>query len=105
VTGRRDPFDRCSTSLNSVSLEKSAPSPIAGVINEPASGVIVAAGHNSATNTQLFYAATPVQMRSAPTVTTSVGTFKVNSSTGGVVAPTGLAGNATHTPNAIGLTV
>jgi hypothetical protein len=40
----------------------------------------------------------------APTVTTAVGTFKVNSSTGGVVAATNLAGNATHTPNAIGLT-
>jgi hypothetical protein len=71
---------------------------------EPASGVIVGAGHNSATNTQIFYMATPVQMRAAPTVTTSVGTFKVNSSTGGVVAATGLAASGTHTPNAIGLT-
>jgi len=73
-------------------------------INEPASTVIVGAGSISATNTELFYLALPVQMRVAPTVTVTVGSFKVNSSTGGVVAATGLTGNATHTPNAIGLT-
>jgi hypothetical protein len=33
----------------------------------------------------------------------TVGSFKVNSSGGGVVAATGLTGNATHTQNAIGL--
>jgi hypothetical protein len=73
-------------------------------INEPASAVIVGAGQVSATNTELFYLATPVQMRTAPTVTVTVGTFKVRSSTGGVVAATGLTGNATHTVNAVGLT-
>jgi hypothetical protein len=73
-------------------------------INEPASSVIVGVGSNSASNTQLYYLALPVQMRAAPTVTVTVGSFKANSSTAGVVAATGLTGNATHTVNAIGLT-
>jgi hypothetical protein len=76
----------------------------AWAIAEPASGVVVGAGSVSATNTEIWYLATPVQMRAAPTVTASVGTFKSNSSTGGIVAATALAGNATHTPNVIGLT-
>jgi hypothetical protein len=76
----------------------------AWVIPEPASGVVVGAGMVSATNTEIFYLATPVQLRAAPAVTTAVGSFKSNSATGGVVAATGLTGNATHTPNAIGLT-
>jgi hypothetical protein len=76
----------------------------AWVIPEPASGVVIGAGSVSATNTEIWYLATPVQMRTAPTVTTSVGTFKTNSSTGGVAAATGLTGNATHTANVIGLT-
>lgn len=73
-------------------------------INEPASGVIVGTGSVSASNVELFYLALPVQMRTAPTVTVTVGTFKSNSSTAGVVAATGLTGNATHTVNAVGLT-
>ncbi len=73
-------------------------------INEPGSGVIVGTGSVSASNTELFYLALPVQMRVAPTVTVTVGTFKSNSATAGVVAATGLTGNATHTVNAIGLT-
>ena len=76
----------------------------AWLLNEPASGVVVGSGMVSATNTEIWYLALPVQMRAAPTVTTSVGTFKSNSSTGGVVAATGLTGNATHTPTVIGLT-
>ena len=75
------------------------------VINEPNSGVIVGTGSVSASNTELFYLALPVQMRTAPTVTVpAVGSFKVNSASGGLVAATGLTGNATHTVNAIGLT-
>jgi hypothetical protein len=73
-------------------------------INEPASGVVVGAGMVSATNTEVFYVALPVQMRTAPTVTVTVGSFKSNSATAGVVAATGLTGNATHTVNTIGLT-
>ncbi len=74
------------------------------VVQEPAATVVVATGSVSATNTEIFYAATPVQLYAAPTVTTVVGSFKSNSSTAGVVAATGLAGNTTHTTNAIGLT-
>lgn len=73
------------------------------VIPEPASGVYVASGNVSATNTENFIYTLPVQMRIAPTVTTSVGTFKSNSSTAGVVAATGLTGNAVHTTTVIGL--
>jgi hypothetical protein len=76
----------------------------AWVIAEPAASVVVGAGMVSAANTEIFYLATPVQMLKAPAITTSAGTFKSNSATGGVVAATGLTGNATHTPNAIGLT-
>jgi hypothetical protein len=75
----------------------------AWVINEPAAGVVVGSGMVSATNTEVFYLATPVQLRAAPTISVTVGSFKVNSSTGGVAAATGLTGNATHTVNAIGL--
>ena len=71
---------------------------------EPAASVVVATGSVSASNTEIFYYSLPVQMRNAPTVTTAAGSFKVNSSTAGVVAATGLTGNATHTPNVIGLT-
>jgi hypothetical protein len=72
-------------------------------INEPASGVVVGTGSVNASNSEQFYLATPVQMRTAPTVSVTVGSFKVNSATGGIVAATGLTGNATHTTNAIGL--
>lgn len=72
-------------------------------INEPAANVVVATGSVNASNSEQFYLALPVQMRVAPTVSVTVGTFKVNSATGGIVAATGLTGNATHTPNAIGL--
>jgi len=76
----------------------------AWVVPEPASSVVVGAGSNSASNVQIFYLSLPVQMYKAPAVTTAVGTFKVNSSTGGVAAATGLAGVSAHPPNAIGLT-
>jgi hypothetical protein len=73
-------------------------------IGEPASGVIVAAGHNSASNTQTYVMALPTPMRAAPTVTVTVGSFKANSSTAGIVAATGLTASGTHTTTMIGLT-
>jgi hypothetical protein len=73
-------------------------------INEPASGVIVAAGHNSGTNTQTFVMGLPTPMRANPTVNVTVGSFKANSSTAGVVAATGLTASGTHTTSQIGLT-
>ena len=76
----------------------------AWVIAEPASSVVVASGSVSASNTEIFYLALPVQMWKAPAVTAVVGAFKVNSSTAGVVAATGLTGNATHTSTTVGLT-
>lgn len=76
----------------------------AWVIAEPAAGVVVGTGSVSASNTEIFYLAAPVQFYKAPTITTSVGSFKSNSSTAGTVAATGLTGNATHTVNTIGLT-
>jgi hypothetical protein len=73
-------------------------------LNEPASGVIVAAGQVSATNTELFVLSLPTPMRAAPTVTTTVGTFKSNSATAGIVAATGLTASGSHTTVSIGLT-
>jgi hypothetical protein len=71
-------------------------------INEPASGVIVAVGMVSGASTELFYLATPVQMRVAPTVTVTTGAFKVNLA--GTATTATITSNATHTPNQIGLT-
>ena len=73
------------------------------VIPEPASNVVVATGSVSGSNTEIFYLSLPVQMWKAPSVAATVGSFKVNSSTSGVVAATGLTGNTTHTPTTVGL--
>jgi len=73
-------------------------------LNEPASGNIVAAGHVVSTNVELWSMGLPVTMRTAPTVTVTVGSFKSNSSTGGIVAATALAASGTHTTTQIGLT-
>jgi hypothetical protein len=73
------------------------------VVNEPAAGVIVGIGGAvAAANNQVFYMATPVQMVKAPTVTVSVGTFKVAAAAAAGTA-TGLAAGTTHTPNAISI--
>ena len=73
------------------------------VINEPALGVIVAAGGaTQAANNQVFYMAAPVQFRAAPTVTVVAGTFKVCAGAAAAAA-TGIAGGTTHTPNAISI--
>jgi len=74
------------------------------VINEPAAGVIVGTGGSvAAANAQVFYMATPVQLRTAPTVTVVAGTFKVAAGAAAAAA-TGIAPGATHTPNAISIT-
>jgi len=69
---------------------------------EPASGVAVATGVNAATNTQVVTVPLAVQMRVAPTVTVSAGTFKF-SIVGVLTAATGFAAAATHTVNAVGI--
>ena len=70
-------------------------------INEPGAGVIVGIGGAvAAANNQVFYMALPVQMRAAPTVTVSAGTFKVCAATTAAAA-TGMAAGSTHTVNAI----
>ena len=71
------------------------------VINEPAASVIVGSGMNTAASTQVFYLATPVQFRAAPTVTVSVGTFKTNQA--GTATATTISAGATHTVNAISI--
>ncbi len=74
------------------------------LIPEPANGVIVAVGGAvAAANNQVFYAATPVQLYTAPTVTVAAGSFKVCAAAAAAAA-TGLAAGTTHTPNAISLT-
>lgn len=75
----------------------------AWVIAEPASPIPVASGNVTAANTESFILTLPVQMYKAPAVSVSVGSFKVNSATAGVVAATTLAGNSTHTVTIIGL--
>jgi hypothetical protein len=69
------------------------------VTNEPAANVIVGAGMNTTTAIQVFYIATPVQMRVAPTVTVVAGTFKTNQAS--VATATTITAGTTHTPNAI----
>lgn len=74
------------------------------VIPEPANGVVVAEGGcNVAANSQVFLIDMPTLMRAAPTVTVSVGSFKV-AAAAAAAAATGLAAGATHIPTAITLT-
>lgn len=69
-------------------------------INEPASGVIVGAGMITSTNNETIFIPLPVQMRTAPTVSVTAGTFKFNIA-GTATAAAGLAAGTTHTPNYI----
>ncbi|MGY3393441.1 hypothetical protein ACVWW6_006032 [Bradyrhizobium sp. USDA 3311] len=71
------------------------------VTNEPAAGVVVGAGMNTTAAIQVFYMATPVQMRIAPTVTVTAGTFKTNQAS--VATATTITAGTTHTPNAISI--
>jgi hypothetical protein len=68
-------------------------------INEPSAGVVVGAGMNTGASAQVFYIATPVQLRTAPTVTVSAGSFKTNQA--GTATATTITAGSTHTPNAI----
>lgn len=71
------------------------------VVPEPANGNVVAVGSVTGANAETFVLPLPVPMRVAPTVTATVGTFKNNSATGGVVAATGLAGSTSSVNAAI----
>ena len=75
----------------------------AWVTAEPAAGVCVGAGSCPTTTTGVVYMATPVQMRSAPTVTVSAGTFGMrpaNATLSGTITA-----GTTHTVNAISVNV
>ena len=68
---------------------------------EPAANVIIGAGFNPTAATQVFYMATPVQMRAAPTVTVLAGAFKTNQA--GTPTACTITPGTTHTPNAISI--
>ena len=53
------------------------------------------------TNNQLIFVPLPVQMRAAPTVTVSAGSFKFNIAGTATAVGGGFAAGATHTPNYI----
>jgi hypothetical protein len=72
-------------------------------IPEPASGVIVGAGMVAGTNSEIIFIPLPVQMRAAPTVTVSSGSFKFNLA-GTATAAGAFAPGTTHTPNYISVT-
>lgn len=72
-------------------------------ISEPGSGVVVGPGMITAAAVQSYILPMPTQMRIAPTVTVSVGTFKVNLA-GTATTPTTFAAGTTHTPNYITVT-
>jgi hypothetical protein len=71
-------------------------------IPEPASGVVLGAGMVAGTNAEIIFIPLPVQMRAAPTVTVSAGSFKFNIA-GTATAVAGFAAGTTHTPNYISL--
>jgi len=54
------------------------------------------------TNAEIIFIPLPVQMRAAPTVTVSAGSFKFNIA-GTATAVAGFAAGTTHTPNYISL--
>ncbi len=72
-------------------------------IPEPASGVIVGAGMVAGAASEIIFIPLPVQMRAAPTVTVSAGSFKFNLA-GAATAVGTFAPGATHTPNYISVT-
>jgi hypothetical protein len=73
-------------------------------VNEPGtSGTVVAAGMIAGTNTGLFVLQLPVQMRAAPTVSVTNGSFGGNV-IGGYVALTAMAAGSTHTVNYVSVT-
>jgi hypothetical protein len=72
-------------------------------IPEPASGVIVGAGMVAGATSEIIFIPLPVQMRAAPTVTVSAGSFKFNLA-GTATAVGTFSPGATHTPNYISVT-
>ena len=84
-----------------VQLELEIAQRYAWVTPEPAANVVVGSGMNTGASAQVIYMATPVQLRVAPTVTVSAGTFKTNQS--GTATATTITAGATHTPNAISI--
>jgi hypothetical protein len=72
-------------------------------IPEPAAGVIVGAGMVAGATSEIIFIPLPVQMRAAPTVTVSAGSFKFNLA-GTATAVGTFAPGATHTPNYISVT-
>jgi len=67
--------------------------------SEPAAGVIVGAGMNPTTSTNIFYLAAPVQFRTAPSMSVSAGTFKTNQA--GTATACTITAGTTHTVNAV----
>jgi hypothetical protein len=72
-------------------------------IPEPASGVIVGAGMVAGATSEIIFIPLPVQMRAAPTVAVSAGSFKFNLA-GTATAVGTFAAGSTHTPNYISVT-
>lgn len=72
-------------------------------IPEPASGVIVGAGMVAGATSEIIFIPLPVQMRTAPTVAVSAGSFKFNLA-GAATAVGTFAAGTTHTPNYISVT-
>jgi hypothetical protein len=72
-------------------------------IPEPAPGVIVGAGMVAGAASEIIFIPLPVQMRAAPTVTVSAGSFKFNLA-GTPTAVGTFAPGSTHTPNYISVT-
>lgn len=70
-------------------------------LNEPSSGVAVAAGFFPTSSTQIYFLPLPVQMRTAPTVTISSGSWKATS--GSSTSSGTISSGTTHTNN--GLTI
>lgn len=68
-------------------------------IPEPASGVVVGSGMNTGSSSIVWYMATPVQLRAAPTVSVAAGSFKAN--VAGTATATTISAGSTHTPNAL----
>src|SRR5260370_7939081 len=72
-------------------------------IAEAAWGVMVGAGMVAGATSEIIFIPLPVQMRAAPTVTVSAGSFKFNLA-GTATAVGTFAAGSTHTPNYISVT-
>jgi hypothetical protein len=68
------------------------------------SGTVIAPGMFNSTNSALFMLTLPVQMRIAPTVTVTQGSFGALSASNAYIALTSMAAGSTHTVNYISVT-